>query len=93
MKGPDGKPRTFVFRGGSTLIVDPEAAAVTYSVAKNIDGERRRARQMAFLRDQIAQQGTAAIARFGLTGDAQLKLRTLEPFALAHARPDDGGTY
>jgi hypothetical protein len=91
--GPDGKPLTFWFRGGSTLIVDPEAAAVTYSVAKNITSERRRARHMAFLRDQIAQQGTAAIARFGLTDQMRDRLRTQEPFALAHMGPDDSGTY
>ena len=91
--GPDGTPLTFWFRGGATLIVDPEAAEVTYSVAKNIAGERRRARHMAFLRDQIAQQGTAAIARFGLTAGTSLQLRTLEPFALAHRESADSGTY
>ena len=82
--GPDGKPLTFWFRGGSTLIVDPEAATITYSVAKNITSDRRRARHMAFLRDQVAQQGTAAIARFGLTDTMHERQRKLEPFALAH---------
>jgi hypothetical protein len=90
---PDGKPLTFLFRGGSTLIVDPEAAAITYSVAKNITSHRRRARHMAFLRGQIAQQGTAAIARFGLTAEMQDRLRMLEPFGLAHIGVDDAGTY
>ena len=91
--GPDGNPLTFLFRGGSTLIVDPEAAAITYSVAKNITSKRRRARHMAFVRDQIAHQGTAAIARFGLTGETRVKQRLLEPFALAHTETDDAGTY
>jgi hypothetical protein len=93
MKGPDNNDLSFWFRGGSTLIVDPEAAAITYSVAKNIDSKRRRARHMAFLREQIAQQGTSAIARFGLTDDTQLQLRTQEPFALAHTRSNGAGTY
>jgi hypothetical protein len=94
MMAPDGKtPLTFWFRGGSTLIVDPEAAAITYSVAKNILSQRRRERHMAFLREQLAQQGSAAIARFGLTDDAHARLRRLEPFALAHARADAMGTY
>jgi hypothetical protein len=91
--GPDGKPLTFWFRGGSTLIVDPEAATITYSVAKNITSDRRKARQMAFLRDQVAQEGTMAIARFGLTDTMRERQRRLEPFALAHRGGDESGTY
>jgi hypothetical protein len=93
MKGPDGEALTFVFRGGCTLIVDPEAASVTYSVAKNIASARRQARHMTFLRDEIAREGSMAIARFGLTEKAHVQLRKLEPFALAHERSDTAGTY
>ena len=93
MRGPGGEELTFTFRGGSTLIVDPEAASITYSVAKNITGERRQARHMAFLRDQVASEGSMAIARFGLTAEARTRLRGAEPFALAHARSNDAGTY
>ena len=93
MTGPDGKPLSFVFRGGSTLIVDPEAASITYSVAKNISGKRRQARHMTFLRDQIAREGSAAIVRFRLTKDERDRQRPLEPFALAHTRSVDRGTY
>ena len=93
MMGPDGKPLTFIFRGGSTLIVDPEAASITYSVAKNISSGRRQARHMAFLRDEIAREGSMAVARFGLTKDARARLRKLEPFALAHTRSENVGTY
>ena len=58
MMGPDGKPLTFVFRGGSTLIVDPEAGVVTYSVGEeHLERRGGKARHMAFLRDEIAQQG------------------------------------
>jgi hypothetical protein len=93
MMDPDGKPLTFVFRGGATLIVDPEAASITYSVAKNISSKRRQARHMAFLRDEIAREGSMAIARFGLTKDTRAALRGLEPFALAHVQSESAGTY
>jgi hypothetical protein len=93
IRGPDGKPLTFWFRGGSTLIVDPEAATITYSVAKNINSPQRKARHMTFLRDQVSREGTAAIARFGLTAIMRERKPTLEPFALAHRAFDDSGTY
>jgi hypothetical protein len=52
-------------------------------------------RHMEFLRNQLAQQGTAAIARFGLTEDMRQRKRRLEPFALAHAHASltNAGTY
>jgi hypothetical protein len=93
VKGPDRTPLSFWFRGGATLIVDPEAGAVTYSVAKNIRSRGRQGRQMAFLRNQLAREGSAAITRFGLTDDAATRQRKLEPFALAHAAYSDAGTY
>ncbi len=93
MKAPNGEPLTFWFRGGTSLIIDPEAGAVTYSVSKSLLSKNRKMRQMAFLRDQIAQTGTAAIARFGLTEPMLPGQRSLEPFALAHTREDKEGTY
>jgi hypothetical protein len=105
MKGPDGEELSFEFRGGSTLIVNPDAPEIRYSVAKNIASTRRRVRHMAFLRDQIARQGTAAIVRFKLiektrgaerefTGSRRYKeLQKLEPFAVAHTGSNDAGTY
>jgi hypothetical protein len=93
MRAPNNEPLSFWFRGGSTLIVDPEVGAVTYSIGKNILSEGRKGRQMQFLRDQLAQQGTSAIARFGLTDDMRSRQRRLEPFALAHAAPNNAGTY
>ena len=93
VKGPDGTPLSFWFRGGATLIVDPEAGAVTYSVAKNILSRGRQGRQMAFLRNQLAREGSVAITRFGLTDATATRQRRLEPFALAHASSADAGTY
>ena len=91
--GPGDPAPTFMFRGGSTLVVDPEIGSVTYSVNKNILSQSRLARQMQYLRDQIAQQGSAALVRFGLTPEARLARRRLEPFAVAHGRSDPKGTY
>jgi hypothetical protein len=84
MHGPDGKPLMTTFRGGSTIIVDPETGEVTYAIGKSIDSKARKARQLAFLRDQIAQDGTMAIARFGLTEVTAKQKRRQEPFAIAH---------
>jgi hypothetical protein len=91
----DDDKLSFCFRGGSTLIVDPEIGAVTYAIGKNILSESRMGRHMEFLRNQLAQQGTAAIARFGLTEDMRQRKRRLEPFALAHAHASltNAGTY
>jgi hypothetical protein len=91
--GPGDPAPTFMFRGGSTLIVDPELGRVTYSVNKNILSESRLARQTQYLRDQIAQQGSAALIRFGLTPEARVARRRLEPFAVAHGRSEPRGTY
>ena len=93
MKGPDGTALTTTFRGGSTIIVDPETGDVTYAIGKSIDGEARKARQMAFLREQIAQDGTMAIARFGLTGEAATQKRRQEPFAIAHSSRSTSARY
>jgi hypothetical protein len=93
MKGPDGTPLSFWFRGGSTLIVDPEAGAVTYSIGKNLLSDARRRRHMAFLRDRLAQLGSTAIVRLGLTDEMRERQRGLEPFALAHGRVALSGTY
>jgi hypothetical protein len=48
---------------------------------------------MEFLRNQIAEHGTAAIARFGLTEKLRKSQRTLEPFAMAHSHQHEEGTY
>ena len=91
--GPDGTPLSFWFRGGSTLIVDPEAGKIRYSVSKNILSEGRLGRQMAYLRDELARQGTAAIVRLGLSESTIVRRRRLEPFAFAHAAVESRGAY
>jgi hypothetical protein len=91
--GPGGEPLTFWFRGGATVIVDPEEGEVVYAVSKNILSKGRKGRHMAFLRDQLLEQGGAAIDRFGLAERALTQRRQLEPFAFAHSNAHDRETY
>jgi hypothetical protein len=91
--GPDGNPLSFWFRGGTTVIVDPEEGRITYSVSKNILSEGRKGRQMTYLRNELARQGSAALARLGLTESLLTTQRRLEPFALAHSPTDHPGAY
>jgi hypothetical protein len=93
MHAPDGTRLEFWQRGGCTLIIDPEIGGVTYAVSKQLTSEFRIPRQMAFLRTQLAQHGSAAIVRFGLTDDTIQSQFRLEPFALAHVGREDKGTY
>jgi hypothetical protein len=90
---PTGEKLSFQFRGGATLIVDPELGRVTYAISKSLRSQSRKGRTMAFLRDQLAQQGTGSIARFGLTQEERKNRRQLEPFALAHANSIERGVY
>ena len=66
MRSSTREDLTFWFRGGATVIVDPEEGTVRYAVSKNILSPGRKARQMKFLRDQMTNEGGAAIDRFGL---------------------------
>jgi hypothetical protein len=93
LEDPSGDKLSFVYRGGCTLIIDPETGRVNYSIGKNLCSESRKARQMEFLRNQIAEHGTAAIVRFGLTEELRQSQRSLEPFALAHSHQTEEGTY
>jgi hypothetical protein len=89
----DGTPLTFKFRGGSTLIIDPEEGRVRYAVSKNLLSDARLARHAAFLREQLAQQGSEAISNFGLTRAAEAEQRRREQFAVVHANHELAGGY
>jgi hypothetical protein len=93
MRAPDETPLHFWQRGGCTLIIDPEIGGVTYAVSKRLTSEFRKQNQMAFLRAQVAQYGSGAIVRLGLTENSMQAQFRLEPFALAHAGGEDEGTY
>jgi hypothetical protein len=94
MKAPDDKTKlSFWQRGGCTLIIDPELGGVTYAVSKRLTSEFRKKNQMAFLRAQLAQYGSGAIVRLGLTEASMQGQFQLEPFALAHAGGEEKETY
>lgn len=93
MSAASGEPLQFWQRGGCTLIIDPEVGGVTYAISKNLTSRARAARQMSFLRDQLARFGSGAAVRLGLTESAMRSQFRLEPFALAHADHETEGTY
>lgn len=87
-----GDPLQYKFRGGCTLLIDPERGSVRYAISKNLQGPRRRNAHEEYLRGRIASLGEAAIERYRLrsetdnSGEArknQLRLQ-VETFALTH---------
>jgi hypothetical protein len=75
------KPRTadFIFRGGCTLLVDPETAEVKYAICKNILNERRLEHTRLFLTSDLRPS-----LRATYLGDPR---RTL--FQMKTAEPED----
>jgi len=65
----------FWFRGGSTLVIDPEAGDIRYCVHKSVRSESRLTRQRAF--EQSGALPGAALTYFGSRGR--------NPFALLHS--------
>ncbi len=93
-----GEPLTFKYRGGCTLIVDPDLGSVEYSIFKNLCSSARLARQEAFLKNQLAAHGEAAIRAFQLTESTREAARKddrspYEPLAVAHRQPGLEGGY
>lgn len=79
---PDRRSGTpgYVFRGGSTLVVDLSVPEVTYRIYKRIDSEGRQARTAAFIREAAADPLRALF----FAPDRS------EPFAALHALADEG---
>jgi hypothetical protein len=88
---PDGP--TFLFRGGSTLIVDQETTEIRYVIYKRISSKEREQRQREFLQSQLG--GTTAFSLWsgeGRDADYTEMLRQTyfadeaeaEPFAFLH---------
>jgi hypothetical protein len=86
-------PLSYPFRGGSTIIIDPEHGCIRYAISKNLRSQSRPARQEAFLRDQIHRHGSAAVVQFGLTPAAAALHRHQEPFAFVHGQDISAGGY
>jgi hypothetical protein len=90
-----GTNLSFNFRGGCTLIIDPETGTLRYAISKNLSSPTRQARQAAFLLEQLERLGPAAIDRFHLDGSGSGQEQSSsapgqEPFALTHRATFDG---
>jgi hypothetical protein len=98
VESADGRPLEYKFRGGSTLLIDPEKGAVRYAISKNLLSERRRSAHEAFLLERVSKLGADAIDRYRLRPhkeneddhDVTLRSPPVEPFALAHREVDTG---
>jgi hypothetical protein len=78
---------SYRFRGGATLLIDPESGHVRYCITKRIHSQDRRRRQEQYLRARIEAEGLDARGRYGLwRADEQLVLQ--EPFRLLHRGPE-----
>jgi len=91
----------YKFRGGCTLLIDPEQGIVRYAIGKNLLSERRRNAHEAFLNNRLDSLGAEAIDRYGLRigehyGNIEDKKKpstTIEPFALVHRHQEIGDEY
>ncbi len=96
--GKDKNPLRYKFRGGCTLLIDPEQGTVRYAIGKSLLSKRRRSGQEAFLHDRLNLMGADAIDRFGLRfkkskTDLKKERNNVEPFALAHRHEEIGDEY
>ena len=71
---------TYIFRGGSTLVVDLLSSEVKYRIVKNIASETRKARTANFIRAATADPLRALF----------FAPNRKEPFAALHSLADDG---
>jgi hypothetical protein len=93
---PDDENLTFRFRGGCTLLIDPESGTLRYAISKSLLSDARKARQARFLREELDRLGSEAIERYrlkplrkaeGETGESSREKdrpMSVEPFALNH---------
>jgi len=76
--GPeDGKPLSFIFRGGSTLILDLDTMQLRYAITKDIADEARLKRHIQYRRG-VLTEGSQRATYFRHLGNAE------EPFAMLH---------
>jgi hypothetical protein len=84
----------FKYRGGCTLIIDPEDGRVEYAISKCLTSERRKGRHAAFMSEQVANSEQDAVTKFGLTKKAASERLQMEPLAFIHSHADEvGGLY
>jgi hypothetical protein len=71
---------SYIFRGGSTLVVDLSISEVKYRIVKNIESEKRQGRTADFIRKAAADPLRALF----------FAPNRREPFAALHSLADDG---
>ena len=81
--GSIGGDLEYRFRGGCTLLIDPDSGEVVYAIAKNIHSEGRRVRQESFLSERLAREGLDARARYFVRLGSEPKVPQ-EAFRLLH---------
>lgn len=86
-------PLSFKYRGGTTLIIDPDQGIIEYSISKSLHSKRRALRHATFLRDQVAQSGHAAVSNLGLTPERYSQRDRLEPLASLHNIGESEGCF
>ncbi len=91
----EGRPVRFTFRGGCTLVIDPESGELRYAVTKNVHSTARRNANARFYLERLAVEGPGAMARYSLEAEAAdgpkpKKGPPPEPFALTHRDTDTG---
>ncbi len=62
----NGRELSYKFRGGCTLIIDPEMGEVEYAITKRINSRNRRVRQNKFILGVYEKQGEASKALMGI---------------------------
>ena len=70
----------YFFRGGCTLLIDPELGEVRYAITKDISSASRRERHEQFLREQLEREGLEAKGHFGVWERGQRHQPVREPF-------------
>jgi hypothetical protein len=89
----------FKFRGGCTLIIDPDTGKISYAISKNLLSDARQARVRRFLKEQVNHFGPDAIDRFPLVHldnkppskeESRKPTAARELFALTHRSSFDG---
>lgn len=84
----------FPFRGGCTLLIDPQSGELRYAITKNIRFDKKTARQdrnIAFLQQQVAALGPGAGDYYRLYGEMKNKSHTQDTLARLHREPQEGG--
>ena len=80
VKAEDKSGASYIFRGGSTLVVDLLSSEVKYRIVKNINSENRKGRTAEIIRESVSDPLQALFFAHDRP----------EPFAVLHSLSEDG---